>query len=103
MCSSWQDGRVTFKAKNKIIPGQTVEFVRPGVQPYVITVPDDIWDDEGNKVEAANHPTHVFSLPCEEPMAAATPMRAPKLALKSQSDSLERRSAQRRSSNKQRR
>ena len=79
---SWQDGRVTFKAKNKIIPGQTVEFVRPGVQPYVITVPDDIWDDEGNKVEAANHPTHVFSLPCEEPMAAATPMRAPKLAPK---------------------
>lgn len=79
---SWQDGRVTFKAKNKIIPGQTVEFVRSGVQPYVITVPDDIWDDEGNKVEAANHPTHVFSLPCEEPMAAATPMRAPKLAPK---------------------
>ncbi len=79
---SWDYGRVTFKAKNKVIPGHTIEFVRPGVEPYVLTVEDDIWDEKGNKVEAANHPTHIFSLPCPEEMAPATPMRAPKLAPK---------------------
>ncbi len=74
--TNWSEGRVTFKAKNKIVPGQIVEFVRPGQQPYVLTVSEDIRDEFGHRVDAANNPTKEFSLECPQELREGIVMRS---------------------------
>ena len=65
---SWsadEDGRVTLMSRNKIEPGQQVEFLLPGERPLVFTV-------AGNRPARCrwrasatiNNPAHVFSMPC---------------------------------------
>ena len=38
--SADEDGRVTLMSRNKIEPGQQVEFLLPGERPLVFTVPE---------------------------------------------------------------
>lgn len=71
----WRDGRVTFIGRNKIVPGQSIEILQPGVPPMQLTVADDIRDADGIHADAANNPTHVFSLPCEQPVVPGAAMR----------------------------
>lgn len=74
----WADGRLTFMGHNKIVPGQRVELVRPGMPPVVIeSVADDIRDADGVPVSAAAYPTHTFSMSCPEPVPAGSMMRSP--------------------------
>lgn len=65
---SWsadEDGRVTLMSRNKIEPGQQVEFLLPGERPLVFTVPETgLRDADGAPVPAINNPAHVFSMPC---------------------------------------
>ncbi|PST48762.1 collagenase [Bifidobacterium callitrichos] len=87
---SWspdRGGRVTIMSRNKIEPGQLVEFLLPGEPPLVYTVPDrGLEDADGVPVSAINNPAHVFSLPCphEVPVNAAIRSRTKKPTLKAE-------------------
>ena len=87
---SWspeRGGRVTIMSRNKIEPGQLVEFVLPGEAPLVYTVPTQgLEDADGVPVAAINNPAHVFSLPCphEVPVNAAIRSRTKKPTLKAE-------------------
>lgn len=82
-----EGGRVTIMSRNKIEPGQTVEFLLPGRAPLVYVVPDHgIRDADGNDVPMVNNPAHVFSLPLdvEVPVNAALRSRTKKPTLKAE-------------------
>ncbi|PJM77809.1 collagenase [Bifidobacterium felsineum] len=87
---SWsadEGGRVTLMSRNKIEPGQEVEFLLPGERPLVFTVPEDgLKDAEGLPVPAINNPAHVFSMPCphQVPVNAAIRSRTKKPMLKAE-------------------
>ncbi|KAB7789749.1 peptidase U32 [Bifidobacterium leontopitheci] len=87
---SWtpdEGGRVTLMSRNKIEPGQHVEFLLPGEAPLAYTVPDTgLRDADGNWVPAINNPAHVFSMPCprEVPVNAAIRSRTKKPTLKAE-------------------
>ena len=81
---SWspeEGGRVTIMSRNKMEPGQLVEFLLPGRAPLEHVVPDD-----GNEVPMVNNPAHVFSLPLgvEVPVNAALRSRTKKPTLKAE-------------------
>lgn len=69
-------GRVTIMSRNKIEAGQEVEFLLPGREPLVYTVPGDLRDEAGQPVEAINNPAHVFSMPCPEPVPLNAAIRS---------------------------
>lgn len=77
---SWspqEGGRVTIMSRNKIEPGQLVEFVLPGREPMVYTVPGSgLRDADGETVALINNPAHVFSLPCPVEVPANAAMRS---------------------------
>ncbi|WP_191996848.1 peptidase U32 family protein [Bifidobacterium platyrrhinorum] len=87
---SWspeRGGRVTIMSRNKIEPGQDVEFLLPGEAPLAYTVPGSgLEDADGVPVAAINNPAHVFSLPCphEVPENAAIRSRTKKPTLKAE-------------------
>ncbi|WP_169172563.1 peptidase U32 family protein [Bifidobacterium oedipodis] len=87
---SWsadEGGRVTLMSRNKIEPGQDVEFLLPGEPPLAYTVPaDGLRDADGNWVPAINNPAHVFSMPCPHPVPinAAIRSRTAKPTLKAE-------------------
>ena len=87
---SWspeEGGRVTIMSRNKIEPGQLVEFLLPGRAPLEYTVPaEGIRDADGEPVEMVNNPAHVFSLPLavEVPVNAALRSRTKKPTLKAE-------------------
>ena len=85
---SWspdEGGRVTLMSRNKIEPGQEIEFLLPGDAPLIYTVPENgLRDADGNWVQAINNPAHVFSMPCphEVPVNAAIRSRTKHPTLK---------------------
>ena len=82
-----EGGRVTIMSRNKIEPGQTVEFLLPGRAPLEYVVPaEGIRDADGNDVPVVNNPAHVFSLPLdvEVPVNAALRSRTKKPTLKAE-------------------
>ncbi|WP_165775934.1 peptidase U32 family protein [Bifidobacterium scaligerum] len=87
---SWnsdEGGRVTLMSRNKIEPGQEVEFLLPGERPLVFTVPESgLRDSDGLPVTAINNPAHVFSMPCPHPVPinAAIRSRTKKPTLKAE-------------------
>lgn len=85
--SSAEGGRVTLMSRNKIEPGQDVEFVLPGQPPLAYTVPQDgLRDEHGDAVSVINNPAHVFSMPCphEVPVNAAIRSRTKQPTLKAE-------------------
>lgn len=87
---SWsgdEGGRVTLMSRNKIEPGQEVEFLLPGQPPLAYTVPQSgLRDEHGDAVDAINNPAHVFSMPCphEVPVNAAIRSRTKQPTLKAE-------------------
>lgn len=74
---SWNAGVLTFKEHNKIETGQRVEFLRPGQEPYALTV-ENLRDAEGVPIEAANHPMSLYTMSCPEEVTEQMMMRSPK-------------------------
>ena len=87
---SWspaEGGRVTIMSRNKIEPGQEIEFLLPGEPPLAYVVPGDgLRDANGDPVPAINNPAHVFSLPCpyQVPVNAALRSRTKRPTLKAE-------------------
>lgn len=55
------NGEAVFTLKNRFYPGDTLELIQPGKEPYVFTV-DQVTDDEGNALEVVHHPEMRFHL-----------------------------------------
>lgn len=75
----WENGVLTFIEHNRVVPGQVVEFLRPGMEPYKLTVKD--LRDEHGPVEAANHPMNTYTMACPEEVSTQMMMRSPKQPL----------------------
>ena len=62
---SFDEGVVTLEQRNYFKPGDVVEFFGPNLEPTTFTIPDDIYDVEGNKIDVANHPKMIvkFKVP----------------------------------------
>ena len=77
---SWspsEGGRLTIMSRNKIEPGQEVEFLLAGKPPLAYTVPGSgLRDADGVPVAAINNPAHVFSIPCPYEVPANTAIRS---------------------------
>ena len=79
--------RSILRSRNKIEPGQQVEFLRPGERPLACIGPEDgLRDADGTPVPAINNPAHVFSMPCphQVPINAAIRSRTKKPTLKAE-------------------
>ena len=59
--------RLTVLSRNKMVPGQQVEFLMPGTEPIPFQIPSaGIRDETGEMVNEINHPAHEFSFPCAQ-------------------------------------
>ncbi len=55
-----ENGLVRFKQKNKLVRGECAELISPGKVGRAFTV-DELYDEEGNAIESAPHPSQIFS------------------------------------------
>lgn len=68
--------RLTVLSRNKIVPGQQVEFLIPGTEPILFEIPPaGIRDEVGETVSEINHPAHEFSFPCERAIPPGAMLR----------------------------
>lgn len=68
--------RLTVLSRNKIVPGQQVEFLIPGAEPILFEIPSaGIRDEAGETVNEINHPAHEFSFPCERAIPPGAMLR----------------------------
>lgn len=69
--------RMHMFSRNKIEPGQMIEFLIPRHEPVQYEVPaDGLLDEQGLPVSAINNPAHRFSLPCPFEIAPNSMIRA---------------------------
>lgn len=67
---------LTVLSRNKIVPGQQVEFLVPGTEPILFEIPSaGIRDEAGEMVSEINHPAHEFSFPCERAIPPGAMLR----------------------------
>lgn len=59
-----EDGIVYCTQRNKFMAGDTVEVVSPSQKPIEITI-DELFDENGNSIETANHAMMKFSFKCD--------------------------------------
>lgn len=71
---SWQDGILTASQRNRFCCGETLEVLEPGCEPFALPV-TRLYDEEGNAIESTPHPTMLFRVPCERPIAAGSLLR----------------------------
>lgn len=68
--------RLTVLSRNKMVPGQQVEFLIPGTEPILFEIPPaGIRDEAGETVSEINHPAHEFSFPCERTIPPGAMLR----------------------------
>lgn len=68
--------RLYLFSRNKIVPGQAVEFLVPGGPPIPFTMPSEgIRDWNGEAVAQINNPAYDFSFPCPVSVPAGTMIR----------------------------
>lgn len=71
-------GRLYLHSKNKISPGDEIEFLYPGSEPVKLTVPDaGILDQDGQSVREINNHAKTFSLPCSISIPPGAMIRTP--------------------------
>ena len=71
-------GRLYLHSKNKISPGDEIEFLYPGSEPIKLTVPDSgILDQDGQSVNEINNHAKTFSLPCSISVPPGAMIRIP--------------------------
>lgn len=72
-----EEKRLYLFSRNKIEPGQTIEFLLPRTAPIPYVVPQEgLLDEYGHAVETINHPAHKFSIPCEVEIPTGVMIRA---------------------------
>lgn len=69
-----RDGRLYGTQRNRFLLGDRLEILEPGQPPYELTV-EDIWNGDGEPVEAAPHAMMPFSIPCDRVFTQGTIIR----------------------------
>ncbi|MBS4784489.1 MAG: U32 family peptidase [Clostridiales bacterium] len=69
-----RDGRLYGTQRNRFLSGDRLEILEPGQPPYELTV-EDIWNGDGEPVEAAPHAMMPFSIPCDRVFTQGTIIR----------------------------
>ena len=72
--ADWQNGMLAIVERNRFFRGDVLELLEPGQQPVALAVAE-LFDEEGQPVEAAVHPMSVFRIPCERPVVAGAILR----------------------------
>ncbi len=70
----WEDGTLLCTGRNRFLPGETLELLRPDGLPVPLPV-TEIRDEEGNRLEAACHPMMKLRLPCAIPCPPGSMLR----------------------------
>lgn len=65
---------VTLEQRNYFSVGDTVEFFGPNIETFTYEV-KEIWDEEGNPIEVANHPKMIVKLRVDAPLTKYDMMR----------------------------
>lgn len=65
---------VTLQQRNHFKPGDEVEFFGPDIENFKIVV-EEIFDEEGNSLDAARHPLQVVKFKVDRPLHANNMMR----------------------------
>ncbi|MDF9843848.1 MULTISPECIES: U32 family peptidase [unclassified Paenibacillus] len=67
-------GMALIQQRNHFKPGQEVEFFGPDITSFKQTV-GELWDEEGNKLDAARHPLQKIRMKVDHPVAYFDMMR----------------------------
>ena len=65
---------VTLQQRNHFKPGQEVEFFGPEIENFRVVI-DQIWDENGNELDAARHPMQIVQFKVEQPLYPNNMMR----------------------------
>ena len=65
---------VTLQQRNHFKPGDEVEFFGPEIENFTYTI-DEIWDEEGNELDAARHPLQIVKFKMSTPVHPFNMMR----------------------------
>ncbi|HBB71646.1 MAG TPA: peptidase U32 [Ruminococcus sp.] len=71
---SCRDGMVYCTQRNRFFAGDTVELIAPSMKPVTLTL-DTLLDENGDKIETANHAMMSFSFPCDIEFPSGTYIR----------------------------
>ena len=70
----WEDGYLITTQRNRFFPGNALDVLEPGSQPFSFT-PAALLDEERQPIESANHPMMRVYIPFEHPLAPGTLLR----------------------------
>ncbi|MGE7623266.1 peptidase U32 family protein [Viridibacillus sp. NPDC096237] len=65
---------VTLQQRNFFKPGEEVEFFGPEIDNFRVTL-DEVWDEDGNALDAARHPLQIVRFKCEKELFPHNMMR----------------------------
>ena len=75
VCEGFENGLMKVSQRNKFFKGDTLEVLEPEGKPFEITV-DKIFDEKGNEMDCAPHPTQKLFIPTEKAVKAGAFLRA---------------------------
>lgn len=75
MVDYWEDGKLYITQRNRFFADDILEGLIAGKEPVKIYLGGQIWDENGELVEVANHAMMKYSIPCETPMPPRTFIR----------------------------
>ena len=73
---------VTLEQRNYFKPGDVVEFFGPGYEAITFTIPDEIYDEKGEKLDVARHPQMIVKFKCDLDLSPNDMMRLKILDIK---------------------
>ena len=73
---------VTLEQRNYFKPGDVVEFFGPGYEAITFTIPEEIYDEKGEKLDVARHPQMVVKFKCDIQLSPNDMMRLKILDIK---------------------
>ncbi|MED4870985.1 U32 family peptidase [Geobacillus stearothermophilus] len=69
-----ETGIATIQQRNHFKPGDEVEFFGPEIENFTQVI-DTIWDEDGNKLDAARHPLQIVKVRVKRPLFPYNMMR----------------------------
>ena len=73
----WADGYLITTQRNRFYPGQELDVLEPGCQPFAF-VPDQLLNEDRVSVSSANHPMMRVYIPFARPLTPGTLLRCKK-------------------------
>lgn len=70
----YEDGMILLELKNKFLKGQELDCLEPKSMPFTIKA-DVMFDEKGNEIDSAPHPTMIVKLPFDRPVKVGSLLR----------------------------